>query len=506
MQKLGDDRSADALSDQEIVSGITELTHAENSLAAKKYALLAQFSRRGINVGLKYSTPGRWLAAGTRVTHGNGDRQFDVANWASQWPAVTNALADGDIHLAHVNAIYDGFNHVRTCDPTSTAEALAAVVTELLSIAFDSTAGKVMTRSHEVGLAAGRDARERYEQTQREQQRREEERRDAYPDHDGPDRNDTDDHHTDDDGPNPEDDGPQPGPVGPPPPPVSENPALNKLDMYLQANGRTVLKGDLDKVLAEKLRAVLSPLSKPQPAPDGTRDPRNSSQRNADALSRHLDHDPCTGTRQSGPARPHVNVVVNLGDLMKPGRHEDAESTVSKTASSTTGPDDGDSDSGEGTADIKRTAPSMGDLDWPFNLEWTGPISHSLAQLLSCDAHLTPIIVDDAGVPLAMGRTVRLATPEQRNAVIVRDRCCVMCGRPARWCQVHHLTYWQNGGATDLTNLALVCGDCHRRVHQEGWALAMGKDGHPFVIPPATNENPERKPRPSYHRRREPAA
>lgn len=503
MQKLGDYRSTDTHSDQEIVSGIAELSHAESALAAEKCALLAEFSRRGLNVGLKYSTPGRWLAAGTRVADGNADRQFDVANWLTNWPSVSSALRGGDIHLAHVTAVFDGYNHVRECDPTLGSDGLAAVVVELLSVAFDFAAAKVKTRAHELGLAAGQDAHTRHENAVREQERREREKQERERGQ----RNDDGPMPVDKDDPDHE---PEPAPSGPPPLLVSENPSLNRLSMYLQANGRTVLKGDFDKVLAERLRAALSPLSKPQPAPDGSRDPRSPSQRDADALSRLLDHYSNSGLRGTGAERPHVNVVVNLKDLIRrdgtAGSSAESREGHSGNASGTGGSSTLDAHLHGDThsANAGPTTPAE-DLNWPFYLEWTGPISHSLAQLLSCDADLTPIIVDDNGVPLAMGRSVRFATPAQRSAVIIRDRCCVMCGRPARWCQVHHIVFWENGGETNLANLALVCGDCHRRVHQGEWGIVMGEDGHPVVIPPLT-EDTERKPRRSYHRRRQPAA
>ncbi|MDI9896087.1 DUF222 domain-containing protein [Rhodococcus sp. IEGM 1381] len=153
----------------------------------------------------------------------------------------------------------------------------------------------------------------------------------------------------------------------------------------------------------------------------------------------------------------------------------------------------------------QKSAPEPGDADWPFNLDWTGPISRTLAELLTCDADLTPVIVDDHGVPLALGRTTRLASDDQRIALTIRDTCCVMCGRPAQWCQAHHVKFWEHGGRTDLNNLALVCGECHRLVHHGDWQLIMGDDGHPYAIPPESIDL-RRQPIPSYHRRKRRAA
>ncbi|WP_368857276.1 HNH endonuclease signature motif containing protein [Rhodococcus sp. KRD197] len=67
----------------------------------------------------------------------------------------------------------------------------------------------------------------------------------------------------------------------------------------------------------------------------------------------------------------------------------------------------------------------------------------------------------------------------------------------------HHITYWQNGGATDLNNLALLCSECHQQIHNTTWELHMGEDGHPYSIPPAETD-PDQQPIPSYHRRRKP--
>ncbi|WP_206508976.1 HNH endonuclease signature motif containing protein, partial [Rhodococcus sp. KRD197] len=273
-------------------------------------------------------------------------------------------------------------------------------------------------------------------------------------------------------------------PPGPPPLPVAENTALNRLGIYPLANGRSKIDGDLDKLTVEKLKAALSPLTAPTPSPDGTRDPRTPDRRNADGLSELLERylHAQTGT---GSGAVNVNLTIPLTDLLKKPAH--AENPHRHTATQ------------------RNTPPGPSDSDWPFWLDWTGPISGHLAQYLSCDAHLTPIIVDHHGVPLALGRSFRLASNSLRQAVIIRDRCCVMCGRPAQWCQIHHVTYWNDGGATDLNNLALLCTECHRDIHNTDWQLAMGEDGHPHSIPP-TETDPERRPIPSYHRRRKHSA
>jgi hypothetical protein len=305
--------------------------------------------------------------------------------------------------------------------------------------------------------------------------------------------------------------------------PVAENTALNTLGIYPLANGRSKIDGNLDKLTTEKLKTALSPLTAPTPAPDGTPDPRTPNKRNADGLAelldRYLNGHHNTGPSSTRPGSTNVKLIVPLTELMKKPPHRQPDENQSGNGQ------DGGGDGGRGgggnggggngggrgdRAAGERTAgdraggpPTPDDPRWPFHLDWTGPISRHLAELLTCDANLTPVIVDAHGVPLALGRTIRLATPAQRDAVTIRDHCCVMCGRPAQWCEVHHITYWQNGGATDLNNLALVCSECHQQIHNTTWELHMGEDGHPYSIPPATID-PEQQPIPSYHRRRKP--
>jgi hypothetical protein len=45
-------------------------------------------------------------------------------------------------------------------------------------------------------------------------------------------------------------------------------------------------------------------------------------------------------------------------------------------------------------------------------------------------------------------------------------------------CEGHHLVHWLEGGPADLANLALLCRAQHRAVHEGGWQLTRGPDGH----------------------------
>ena len=90
--------------------------------------------------------------------------------------------------------------------------------------------------------------------------------------------------------------------------------------------------------------------------------------------------------------------------------------------------------------------------------------------------------VDADGVPLDLGRTQRLFSGEQRRAVLARDRECIWpsCHLPARWCEIHHLKWWErDGGPTSVDNLVLLCGRDHRALHAGRLEARFGEDGLP---------------------------
>ena len=67
-----------------------------------------------------------------------------------------------------------------------------------------------------------------------------------------------------------------------------------------------------------------------------------------------------------------------------------------------------------------------------------------------------------------------------RRAVQLRDRHCAWpkCGRPAVYCDVHHLRHLADGGETSLANCALVCQFHHDVcIHRRGWQLIVHPDG-----------------------------
>lgn len=212
----------------------------------------------------------------------------------------------------------------------------------------------------------------------------------------------------------------------------------------------------------DTITTALAPLAAPQPAADGAPDPRGHATRTGHALielcRRAMDHGQLLPGARG--ARPHITVVASLATLRK-----------------------------------ERGCPKAVSM-------WATPITPEALRRLACDAGVTRVLTDAAGVPLDVGRQHRTVTPAQWVALVARDKGCAFpgCSRPAEWTQAHHIVHWSDGGPTDLRNLVLVCGHHHRAVHHRGWAVRIATDDHPEFIPPPWTD-PDRRPRRNIHHR-----
>jgi hypothetical protein len=97
-----------------------------------------------------------------------------------------------------------------------------------------------------------------------------------------------------------------------------------------------------------------------------------------------------------------------------------------------------------------------------------------------CDPDVYTLIVDSLGVPVDMGRKIRLANRAQRRAIAARDGGCVFpgCDKPIDWCHMHHTDPYDTGGRTDVANMAGLCNHHHNgTVHTPGWHMHTTHDG-----------------------------
>ncbi len=189
-------------------------------------------------------------------------------------------------------------------------------------------------------------------------------------------------------------------------------------------SGSYRLEGELDAEGGVTLKTALKGLLRPAAADDE----RTPSQRRADALvelaRRQLD---AGDLPQRGGERPHLTLVAELSTLrLEPGS-------------------------------------PLAQLDW-------GPlITGETARRLSCEAALTPLLVDENGEVLHVGRRSRTVPSATRRALNLRDRHCQWpgCTQLPEDCQAHHRRHWADGGPSVLANLQLYCGRHHALVHPE---------------------------------------
>ena len=88
-------------------------------------------------------------------------------------------------------------------------------------------------------------------------------------------------------------------------------------------------------------------------------------------------------------------------------------------------------------------------------------------RYLTCDATCEVWFQRD-GQPIGAGRATRLINRRLRRALEHRDRMCAVPGCGAtRGLHAHHIRHWEDGGATELANLVLLC-PYHHRLHHRG--------------------------------------
>jgi len=118
-------------------------------------------------------------------------------------------------------------------------------------------------------------------------------------------------------------------------------------------------------------------------------------------------------------------------------------------------------------------------------LEGSGTVPAETVQRIACDSAVSRI-TGQTELEHELNRASRTLPAPTRRALEARDRHCVFpgCTRPLNWCDGHHMVWWTRGGATALSNLALLCRPHHRMVHEEGWVLERTKDGDWKAKPP----------------------
>ena len=253
----------------------------------------------------------------------------------------------------------------------------------------------------------------------------------------------------------------------------------------------TLIKGLLDSTAGHKLTLALEAVT-PKPGADDDRDP---AQRRADALTTIAESVLASADTKPGA---HVPPQVTLTLTEETWLAAQAERRRQRASRATFGFGPADNDvvgsgtDGHRTDGLRTDGFGAGGLDldglsandtedgpWtaeavavgylPATLEDGTPVPVSELAIAMCECDVTRVVIDADGMPMDLGRTERVFTGVHRRAVIARDRECAWpdCHAHARWCQIHHLKWWERDtGPTSVENGILLCNFHHHEAHR----------------------------------------
>ncbi|MDO4258598.1 MAG: DUF222 domain-containing protein [Actinomycetaceae bacterium] len=126
------------------------------------------------------------------------------------------------------------------------------------------------------------------------------------------------------------------------------------------------------------------------------------------------------------------------------------------------------------------------DAPYGTHQEAASVISAAAASQLCCSGVVERVFTDRNGQILDITTSGRLFTPYQRRAIAARDGGCIIpgCTIGPNWCEVHHVTEYAAGGATDINNGVLLCWYHHRFLSHIRWKVRMN-NGLPEVKAPS---------------------
>ncbi|MDT5154773.1 MAG: hypothetical protein QOI01_6506 [Mycobacterium sp.] len=156
---------------------------------------------------------------------------------------------------------------------------------------------------------------------------------------------------------------------------------------------------------------------------------------------------------------------------------------------------------------------TLADLESASGVAVTGggsTVPMEVAIRMAAHAHHYLYIYDEkCGRPLFLGRSKRLASPDQRIVLYTIDGGCTVpgCDQPPYNSEVHHLIDWSPDGTTDIDRLTLACqdGNLSAGPSDAEWQARRRYDeeslGRTLWYPPKSVD-PSRQPRTNgFHRR-----
>ncbi|QDG90381.1 HNH endonuclease signature motif containing protein [Pseudarthrobacter sp. NIBRBAC000502770] len=154
-------------------------------------------------------------------------------------------------------------------------------------------------------------------------------------------------------------------------------------------------------------------------------------------------------------------------------------------------------------ADVLVTVPVfalLGLTDEPAVLDGFGPIPASMARKLvagGAESFYRVLVDPRDGAPLEIGRKNYRLTGAIKRWIRLRDAQCTFpgCTNKTPDNETDHLTAWQDGGTTNVSNLAQLCRKHHRLKHHSQWTPgpATSKDPPGWTSPTGRHYNPEQQ-------------
>ena len=123
----------------------------------------------------------------------------------------------------------------------------------------------------------------------------------------------------------------------------------------------------------------------------------------------------------------------------------------------------------------------------------TAAISTASAQRIACADGFLPVLFDDDGTALRLGRSRRRFSEKQRLVLSAIWGGCAVgdCERPPSWTEAHHIDEWhKDHGRTDVEDGVLLCRHHHLMVHNNGWRVRRRGTEYELLPPPEDRLHP----------------
>ena len=123
-----------------------------------------------------------------------------------------------------------------------------------------------------------------------------------------------------------------------------------------------------------------------------------------------------------------------------------------------------------------------------------------LIRMASHAFHYLAVFDEHSARPLYLGRTRRIASPDQRVVLYAKELGCTApgCDVPGYWSEVHHIDDWATGGKTDADKLTFACAANHK-LAGKGWTTRKLPNGQTEWIPPPRLDHGQKRTNDYHH-------